>query len=83
MTQVNENWKSARFTKTLPRLSVPEDLHDMVKGFATDHNMKVSEVMRKAIYLFLASESTNSTPQATKGKQTKEKRHKRLERLSS
>jgi hypothetical protein len=78
--QTNEMWRSARFTKTLPRLSVPEDLHDMVHDYAADHEMKLAEVMRKAIYFFLASEFTNSTSQVTDGKREKSKRTKKAKK---
>jgi hypothetical protein len=66
---INEDWKSARFTKTLPRLAVPKALHDSVHSFADANNMKLAEVMRKAIYLFLSSEFTNSTLRSSNGKQ--------------
>lgn len=74
---MDDSWKSARFTKTLPALAVPPELHDKTKAYATDHDMKVSEVMRKALAFYFASEFTNSIQESSIGKSSQGSRSKK------
>ena len=61
-----DDWKSARFTKTLPALAVTPDLHERVKSYASGHKMKLSEVMRKALVFYLSSELPDGKSEMTK-----------------
>lgn len=77
---MDDSWSSAQFTKTLPALAVTPTLNERTRRYAEQHNMKLAEVMRKAISLFLEAEDAKGELIIPKSEPTKRKRRKQNEK---
>jgi hypothetical protein len=64
-------WMSARFTEALPSVAVPPQLHKMVMEHAEASNMKIAEVVRKALIFYLSNGLTDSKPKSPNSKPKK------------